>query len=55
MLVVVLEQKTFVFSFMNLKLLEQIETGVNTYGICGLASNEKALSKTLAVHGTEKG
>lgn len=54
-MVVVLENQTFVFSFMDLKLIESIETGANPYGICGLASNEKALSKTLVVPSQEKG
>jgi len=37
MMAVVLENQTFVFSFMDLKLIESIETGANPYGICGLA------------------
>jgi hypothetical protein len=37
MLAVVLENQTFVFSFMDLKLIESIKTGANPYGICGLA------------------
>ena len=49
MLVVVLDTKTFIFSFMNLKLIENIETGPNPYGLCGLATAEKAISKTLVV------
>lgn len=49
MLVVVLDTKTFVFSFMNLKLIENVETGPNPYGLCGLATAEKAVSKTLVV------
>jgi len=49
MLVVVLDTKTFIFSFMNLKLIENVETGPNPYGLCGLATAEKAISKTLVV------
>ena len=49
MLVVVLDTKTFIFSFMNLKLMENVETGPNPYGLCGLATAEKAISKTLVV------
>lgn len=49
MLVVVLELKTFVFSFMNLKLIESVETGPNPCGICGLATAEKAVQKVLCV------
>jgi WD repeat-containing protein 45 len=55
MLIVVLESKTFVFSFMNLKLIEQIETGQNTFGICGVATAEQAISKTLALPCPTKG
>jgi hypothetical protein len=49
MLIVVLELKTFIFSFMNLKLIEQVETGSNPFGICGVATAEQAISKTLAL------
>lgn len=55
MLVVVLEQKTFIFSFLMLKLIEQVETGPNPLGLCGLASAEKAKSKTIAVPSATKG
>jgi len=55
MLVVILEQKTFIFSFLMLKLIEQIETGPNPMGLCGLASAEKAKSKTIAVPNSTKG
>jgi hypothetical protein len=49
MLVVVLDTKTFIFSFMNLKLIENVETGHNPLGLCGLATNKKATMKTLVV------
>ena len=49
MLVVVLDTKTFIFSFMNLKLIENVETGPNPIGLCGLATAEKAICKTLVV------
>lgn len=55
MLVVVLEAKTFIFSFLMLKLIEQIETGPNPLGLCGLASAEKAKSKTIAIPNAAKG
>ena len=55
MLVVVLESKTFVFSFLNLKLIEQVETGNNPFGICGIATSEKAISRTLALPSPTKG
>jgi WD repeat-containing protein 45 len=55
MLIVVLENKTFIFSFMNLKLIEQVETGLNTFGICGVATAEQAILKTLALPCPTKG
>ena len=38
-----------------LKLIEQIETGSNPMGLCGLASAEKAKSKSIAVPNSTKG
>lgn len=55
MLIVVLESKTFIFDFISLKLIEQIETGQNQLGLCGLATNDKAVSKTIALPGKAKG
>ena len=55
MLVVVLEQKTFVFSFLTLNLIEQVDTGVNPLGLCGLSTAEKAISKTIALPNPTKG
>jgi len=55
MLIVVLESKTFIFGFMSLKLMEQIETGPNALGICGIATAEHALSKTIALPNPLKG
>lgn len=55
MLVVVLEQKTFVFSFLTLNLIEQVDTGVNSLGLCGLSTAEKAISKTIALPNPTKG
>ena len=34
---------------MNLTLIENVETGPNPYGICGLATAEKAVQKVLVV------
>jgi len=55
MLVVILEQKTFIFSFMTLKLIEQVDTGSNPLGLCGLSTAEKAISKTIALPNPHKG
>ncbi len=49
MLVVILEQKTFIFAFMALKLIEQVDTGSNPLGLCGISTAEKAISKTIAL------
>jgi hypothetical protein len=43
MLVVVLEDKIFVFNFETLKLIEQVETCPNPLGLCGLATAEKPI------------
>ena len=55
MLVVVLEQKTFIFSFLTLQLIEQVETGANPVGLCGIATNERAVSKIIALPYPTKG
>jgi hypothetical protein len=55
MLIVVLETKTFIFAFMSLKLIEQIETGLNPNGICGLATAEQALNKCIVLPNPVKG
>lgn len=41
MLVVVLEDKIFVFNFETLKLIEQVETCNNALGLCGISTAEK--------------
>ncbi len=41
MLVVVLEDKVFVFNFETLKLIEQVETCPNILGLCSLSTAEK--------------
>jgi len=43
MLVVVLDDKIFVFNFETLKLIEQIETCQNPLGLCGLSTAEKPI------------
>lgn len=43
MLVVVLDDKIFVFNFETLKLMEQIDTFANPLGLCGLASSDKPI------------
>ena len=55
MLVIVLELKTFVFSFHTLQLIEQVETATNALGLCGIATNERAVSKVIALPNPTKG
>lgn len=55
LLVVVLEEKTFVFNFVTLKLIEQIETCSNPTGLCGLSTLEKPTLKTVCVPAKNKG
>lgn len=55
MLVIVLENKTFIFSFLTLQLIEQVDTGLNAAGLCGIATNERAVSKIIALPNPTKG
>lgn len=55
MMIVVLEMKTFVFSFMTMKLIESVDTGPNPNGLCGVATAEKAIQKTLVYPMKAKG
>jgi hypothetical protein len=53
--VVVLETKTFIFAFMALKLIEQVDTFSNPLGLVGVATAEKAICKTIALLNPLKG
>ena len=55
MMVIVLENKTFIFSFLTLQLIEQVETGLNAGGLCGISTNEAPISKIIAVPNPNKG
>ena len=55
LLVVVLEDKIFVFNFETLKLVEQVETCQNPLGLCAIATDEKPISKTIVCLHVEKG
>ena len=55
MLVVILEHKAFIFSFLTLQLIEQVDTGHNQLGLCGISTNEKAISKIIALPHHSKG
>jgi len=43
MLVVVLDDKIFVFNFETLKLMEQIDTYTNSVGLCGICTADKPI------------
>ena len=55
MLVVVFEDKVFIFNFETLKLIEQVETCYNPLGLCSVATDEKPIAKTIVCLHTEKG
>lgn len=48
MLIVALQDKSFVFEFISLKLIEHVETGHNPLGLCGIASDEHCRHKVVA-------
>ena len=37
MMIVILHEKTFIFNFVTLKLIEQVETYANPNGLCALS------------------
>ena len=55
MLVVVLDDKVFVFNFETLKLIEQVETCQNVLGLCSLSTAEKPAQKTIVCLHTDRG
>lgn len=55
MMVVVLNEKTFIFNFVTLKLIEQVDTFPNPTGLCALSQAEKPISKIICLPGQEKG
>ena len=54
-LVVVMEDKIFVFNFETLKLKENIETFINPFGLCAIATADKPVQQTIVCLNTEKG
>ena len=52
---VVLDDKVFVFNFETLKLIEQVETCLNPFGLVGISTHEKPISKTITFPHTDKG
>lgn len=55
MMVVVLKEKVFIFNFVTLKLIEQVETFENPEGLCAISTAEKPISKIICIPGTDKG
>jgi hypothetical protein len=55
MLLVALKDKLFLFNFDSLKLIEQIETALNPHGLCGIATDEKPITKMIICPHPEKG
>lgn len=55
LLVVVLEEKLFVFNFDTYKLIEQVETIKNPMGLCGISTALRPISKTICAPHPQKG
>ena len=55
MMIVVLKEKVFIFNFVTLKLIEQVETFDNPEGLCAISTAEKPISKIICIPGTDKG
>jgi len=55
MLIVVLEEKIFIFNFDNYKLIEQVETIKNPLGLCGISTAVRPISKTMCAPHPSKG
>ena len=49
MMIVILQEKTFIFNFVTLKLIEQIETYINPLGLCAISQAEKPVSKIICL------
>jgi hypothetical protein len=55
MMVVVLNEKAFIFNFVSLKLIEQVETHPNPLGLVALSAAEKPASKIICLPSLERG
>ena len=49
MMIVILMEKTFIFNFVTLKLIEQVETYQNPNGLCAISQAEKPISKIICL------
>lgn len=54
MLIIALDDKSFVFEFISLKLIEAVETGPNPKGLCGLATDEHCKHKVVVFNYPKK-
>lgn len=55
MMVCVLKEKAFIFNFMTLKLIEQVDTYPNPQGLCAISAAEKPICKIIALPHVDKG
>ena len=55
MMIVVLNEKAFIFNFVTLKLIEQVDTYPNPSGLCALSQAEKPISKIICLPNQDKG
>jgi hypothetical protein len=55
MMIVVLKEKIFIFNFVTLKLIEQVDTYDNPEGLSAISTAEKPISKIICIPGTDKG
>ena len=54
-MVVVLAEKAFIFNFVTLKLIEQVDTYPNPLGLCAISQAEKPISKSTCLPSTDRG
>jgi len=55
MMIVILNEKAFIFNFVTLKLIEQVDTFPNPAGLCALSQAEKPISKIICLPHQDKG
>ena len=54
-MIVILNEKAFIFNFVTLKLIEQVDTYPNPAGLCALSQAEKPISKIICLPHQDKG
>ena len=55
MMIVILHEKTFIFNFVTLRLIETVETFPNPMGLCAISAAEKPICKIICLPHQEKG